>query len=720
MAVKVRRQRSAVLPEPQVFMAAGGFAGAVAVAAGLYEQGLAHPRLAAFLAVALLGLALWYGRLRHDHAPPVMHGQQVAPLIWVVIAWMAYRFFFFVSPNVILLPAAVVAWLFTAYAAPALVGAFFLVALMEIGLTLFGHQTFSQCGANVAVYGAAGFGLTFFASSKAHRKKMKKELARVRRDAENEEYARDFGLLDEAPDILAALPAHAGQENPDRYSKPALELINAAFANQLALTRETLELTTVALLWPDPGKEALRVRSRSSRRNDLLDGPFPVGAGITGALVGAQQEVAASRARGSLPPVPYYRRQDGVGSVFALRIPSPDGKDLVGFEDRNITPILCADRETEAEWDEAERVMLRQTAAKLAQDLVIGKRLQVLENERSAFQRVCIALRELNSVLGLEQVLQATIRAVKLLVEADFVAISLVDGDQHRIAMAAGGQAESLQGLEFSKEEGLVGQAMKINRTLPAKAECHGPMPVFSSVHRLSGYQSLLVIPLRKDEDAALGVLTIASQAAGLFTKTRQDILELIAAQVAVKIDLGRAHEQINRMATTDGLTGLANHRTFQHGLDIMLERAGRRGGSLCLIMADIDHFKQLNDSHGHPFGDQVLRRVAELLLSAVRTVDLAARYGGEEFAVVLEDSDRKGGITMAERIRREVELLTLRHERDLVQVTLSLGLAVFPENGREKAELIGRADQALYRAKQLGRNRVVGWEAAGFAGRGG
>ena len=173
-----------------------------------------------------------------------------------------------------------------------------------------------------------------------------------------------------------------------------------------------------------------------------------------------------------------------------------------------------------------------------------------------------------------------------------------------------------------------------------------------------------------------------------MLAETHQDILALIAEQVAVKIDLGQAHEQISKMATTDGLTGLANHRTFQHGFEMMLERAERQEFPLCLILCDIDFFKKINDNYGHPFGDHVLRKVSAVLGKAVRKIDLAARYGGEEFAIVLEKSD----------------------ERKKVLVTMSFGVASYPEDGSEKQILIDRADKALYHSKENGRNQTSVW----------
>jgi diguanylate cyclase (GGDEF)-like protein len=251
---------------------------------------------------------------------------------------------------------------------------------------------------------------------------------------------------------------------------------------------------------------------------------------------------------------------------------------------------------------------------------------------------------------------------------------------------------------------------VRLGHALPAGGRYRGARPVFTADDRLTEMRSLLIVPLRKEEGPPIGALTVASRDEDVFVSPQGDMLQLIADQVAIKLDLARAHDQIREMATVDGLTGLKNHRIFQHSFDVMLERAERRQGPLCLILTDIDKFKVLNDTYGHPFGDKVLKSVARVLGRAVRGVDLAARYGGEEFALLLEDSDNDGGRILAERIRAEVEGLEFPHESGMVRVTISLGIAAYPGDGRTKPELIERADQALYRAKEGGRNRSVCW----------
>jgi diguanylate cyclase (GGDEF)-like protein len=687
-----------------------GLMGGAAVALGLYEPGADFAVAAMILAGLVLIFALLEMRQAGDDSGPGFSFFGTAgPLLWVVAVWILFRYFGYVAPQLILLPVGLIGWLAISFPMQVLLVPILAVLGMEAGLWAMGFQETAGLAGNLLSYAAAGVGLSMFMSSKAYRQRMRKALIRAKRDTASREYARDLGLFADTPGILSTLPDYDLIDDPEAGSQPAVETITASFDLQLELIRQTLTLSTVALLWPDPEGHEYRLRSIATTRNDIAPGPFQVGAGITGALMGAEELVSLAPATPSLG-VPYYLKQIEVGGILAVRLPD-DAEEWLGFDDKKIAPVLCVDRPGQQLWTDGEKATMILAARKLALDVATGRQFQAMAHERSAIQRVCLAMRELNGALGLEQVLSATIKAVRTLVGADFISISLVKGNGHFVALAEGEGAEHLIDREFSREEGLVGQVLKINRPLPAKGQCHGPAQVFGHDHLLTGYNSLLVLPLQKEKGEATGALTVAVKAAEVFTKSRQEILELIAAQVAVKIDLGQAHEEINRLATIDGLTGLINHRTFQRGFDVMLLREERRSGALSLLLCDIDHFKKINDSHGHPFGDKVLKEVATILRKAARGVDLAARYGGEEFVLVLEGSGEQGGLQMAERIRQEIEKMVFHSENGPVRVTLSLGLAVYPDHGTEKERLISRADQALYRAKKQGRNRVVLWE---------
>ncbi len=169
-------------------------------------------------------------------------------------------------------------------------------------------------------------------------------------------------------------------------------------------------------------------------------------------------------------------------------------------------------------------------------------------------------------------------------------------------------------------------------------------------------------------------------------------------------------NQKLERLSAIDGLTGIANRRQFDEALNRLWRRALRESTSLSLILIDVDHFKNYNDTYGHLAGDDCLRAVAQALSQTVkRPFDLAARYGGEEFAVILPDTNREGGILVADEMRRAVEALAIpRGQPDQNgHVTVSVGLASVIPTG-EPSSLIAAADACLYQAKRSGRNRVV------------
>ncbi len=163
--------------------------------------------------------------------------------------------------------------------------------------------------------------------------------------------------------------------------------------------------------------------------------------------------------------------------------------------------------------------------------------------------------------------------------------------------------------------------------------------------------------------------------------------------------------ERTERSAVTDGLTGLYNHAYLLQALRQEVLRSKRHGLRAALVLLDLDDFKQVNDGRGHVEGDRVLMKAAAIVRDSVREIDVAARYGGEEFAVLLPDTSRLGAFVVAERIRRRIEE---RFARSRTPVTLSGGLAVFPDDAGAPADLIVQADVGLYEAKAAGKNRIL------------
>jgi diguanylate cyclase (GGDEF)-like protein len=166
--------------------------------------------------------------------------------------------------------------------------------------------------------------------------------------------------------------------------------------------------------------------------------------------------------------------------------------------------------------------------------------------------------------------------------------------------------------------------------------------------------------------------------------------------------------DQLRALSTTDGLTQVPNRRTFDDELAIELARSTRYRLPLALVMVDLDHFKALNDRHGHPAGDEVLRKTAAILDAEKRAGDLVARYGGEEFVAILPHADAEAARAWAERARARIAYLRVPWGTDTLAITASFGIAALPGHGATAAALIEAADHALYQAKQQGRNRTT------------
>lgn len=213
-----------------------------------------------------------------------------------------------------------------------------------------------------------------------------------------------------------------------------------------------------------------------------------------------------------------------------------------------------------------------------------------------------------------------------------------------------------------------------------------------------------IAFPLRVGA-SDFGSLVLASES---FDADQVEAAASLAAQVVVALENARLHRIVERQALVDSLTGLANRRSFEETLRAELARAVRFGDSVCVVFADLDDFKQVNDRYGHAAGDEVLKAFAEALRATVRESDVAGRWGGEEFALVLSGTDAAGGARLAERARVAIEQRRLPMPNgDVLCVTASFGVAAFPET-HELGELLAAADSALYAAKNEGKNRVV------------
>ncbi len=303
--------------------------------------------------------------------------------------------------------------------------------------------------------------------------------------------------------------------------------------------------------------------------------------------------------------------------------------------------------------------------------------------------------------------LDDTLRRMAMHLEAlvpydDLAVYELVDaGRTLSPAFAAGRWAEEVMAESFSHEVGITGQVVRERRTRNVPRVDLDPQGevVAGTAHEP---EALVCVPLLVEHRAigALNVYRLGEQAG--FTATEAEVVERFAVMAALAFDSARQREVLRAQARTDGLTGLLNQHACRERLELEVAAAIAAGRPLGLVAIDLDHFKSINDAHGHAEGDRMLQAVAERLTFAVRATDVAARLGDEEFALILPGAGPAHALTSAERARAAIAEISIGGRA----LTASAGIATYPENSQDAGRLLELADNALYCAKRAGRNR--------------
>ena len=248
--------------------------------------------------------------------------------------------------------------------------------------------------------------------------------------------------------------------------------------------------------------------------------------------------------------------------------------------------------------------------------------------------------------------------------------------------------------------------AIKYGRPLLVE---RGHNPQSDGLMQVVGAECALVVPMFVS-NRVMGSLQLFRATANLFAKEDAQLLWILSLVAENLLTREYANEGLLRFAFTDYLTGLRTRGYFEQQLELEFKRAERKQQKFALLMIDIDHFKVLNDTHGHHVGDQLLRDVTSILMKDMREVDTVARYGGEEFVIILPETTQTGAVFVAQRLRRAVEQAKFfaGSPHSVQHLTISIGVAVYDIDAQFKRDLIEFADAALYAAKHAGRNRVM------------
>jgi diguanylate cyclase (GGDEF)-like protein len=366
----------------------------------------------------------------------------------------------------------------------------------------------------------------------------------------------------------------------------------------------------------------------------------------------------------------------------------------------------------------------RREQAELA---VTTSRLQFRNNQLNALYNV---FTEITDTLSLEYVVNATLRESLYIMRADMATVRILRGSELVLVGAMTAEGQRIEGLPpIQLGVGPTGRTAKRGRTLridEGGERMMGDQTGANSMRDDAGERTVLspaaqtleapmesgiIVPLVVGA-RVVGVIACWSRIQSAFNDEDQRVLEMMASQVATAIAAVDATEASERRAHQDALTALPNRRQLDEDLKGSLAALAGDGHAAVVAMVDIDYFKRLNDTYGHPTGDIALQRIAAVLRGSVRESDRVYRFGGEEFVVVFTDATITEVLPLAERLRTAVAELRLSGANDepVGQITVSIGLALLPDHGSDVSALIDLADKAMYQAKSAGRDCVKVW----------
>jgi diguanylate cyclase (GGDEF)-like protein len=535
------------------------------------------------------------------------------------------------------------------------------------------------------------------------------EIARVRRlsrvhiEGEIERMraaARSYRLLG-APTSAAERGSIPPRDEENRAVRSGIDEIHQALEFALELLRRTLGLRTAVLLWLDGSGQSLLIQEISSSDDTILPGPFSARDGIFAAALSRLAPLTVHGAKAA-QHTPYYGVLPRVGAVCAVPL----------IEHGHPRGLLVVDREAAEPFSSQE------------EELLVGATrflLRAIENERVFIQlerakieqgKLYRSVETLNAAWTERQVIEACVGSAREFASFDYAVVTLFDksSNEHEICAVSGEGARELVGQKFRHNAGLVSMVVANRHPLPYRGDYDSARQVVFS-RRLTPppMPSLLVLPLLV-HDRALGTLVLGSTRRAAFGETVRPTLEVLASHVAVSLSNARMFMRLEEMATTDGLTGLFNKRALGDVAQQKLKSSIRFKKPLSVLIADLDLFKRVNDTYGHDMGDLVIKGFSDVLKRVKRDTDVVGRFGGEEFVVVCEQTDSEGAALLAERIRSEMEAATFHSEQGPLKVTCSIGVATFPQAGRDWDALFKSTDEALYVSKRGGRNRVTVW----------
>ncbi len=485
-------------------------------------------------------------------------------------------------------------------------------------------------------------------------------------------------------------------EKIGKEAERALFGIDALLFDILDRTKTAVGVDTVAYLVP-AADNLLRVREAAAG-DDLFDFDARIDLDIYRTAMSRKEPILLTRGQGTRGLETGYYKRKPFGSASLAVVPVMEGPEVSG--------LLVCDRQHDETITEKDIRFLGLVAVMLrdVEKLIIQfKRLSVNLTEYEELYGISRALAQAKRI---EEVFEIVYTFSARMLPVSTMVFTIAKQAESAIVAIHGEGLRSIPKKTFPHAGSLVGWVIE-NKKYLVFPEKERKRNVFGQRIELAGGGSLALFPLLWEE-RVIGTCCLVVSSKRLPSSFHIRLIEVILNMAVVSFMGIRSTMQLKRQAVTDPLTGLYNRRSFTKALARLVEHADRYAEPISLLMIDIDRFKAVNDTYGHSAGDDVIRAVAETILSSIRKVDVAARIGGEEFAVILPKSVEKSSLATAERIRKAIKKRVIPYGRTEIAVTVSIGVATRSNGGTIPDVLVKEADRCLYAAKEGGRDRCV------------
>jgi diguanylate cyclase (GGDEF)-like protein len=339
----------------------------------------------------------------------------------------------------------------------------------------------------------------------------------------------------------------------------------------------------------------------------------------------------------------------------------------------------------------------------------VKKKNNQIEKQLRQIEHLYDVIKEAGSTLNVQEMIELAKDFTERMFELPHFIIAVLsnDGKKYEVKIVSGCDEVFLKSFELDIESNQIGAVL-------AREKKPVWMPTMEQNQRFAKWghlpiRSFVFMPFLV-QDRVIGFICSYSLKESLLDQEKFMNFQIFCNQISIGLQKSLLYEKVQKLSITDGLTKLYSHRYFKQRLEEEMILANRYSSPLSLLILDIDHFKHYNDSYGHVAGDHVLMDVAKILRDQSDVAHLAARYGGEEMVLIASETTKEQVIELAEKIRKSVENYSFAIGKETTRVTVSIGVATYPEDAQTSLDLIGKSDQALYAAKGRGRNCVVAY----------